>query len=60
VEFADGTSRDQKLPAEIWTRGDDYTWVVGRTDVTRVFLDPDFWLPDMDRTNNEWVGVVID
>ena len=60
VEFADGTSMDQKLPAEIWMRGDDYTWVIGRTDVTSVFLDPDFWLPDVERGNNEWHRTVSD
>jgi hypothetical protein len=58
VEFTDGTSMDQKLPAEVWMRGDDYTWVIGRTDVARVFLDPEFWLPDVDRANNEWQRVV--
>jgi hypothetical protein len=60
VEFADGTAMDQKLPAEVWMRGDDYTWVTGRTDVARVFLDPDFWLPDVDRANNEWKRAVSD
>jgi len=58
VEFADGTMFDQKLPAEVWMRGDEYTWVTGRTDVVRVFLDPDFMLPDIDRSDNEWRRVV--
>jgi len=58
VEFTDGTTFDRTLPAEIWMRGDEHTWVIDRTDVARVFLDPVFRLPDVDREDNEWPRVV--
>ncbi|HSM05128.1 MAG TPA: M1 family metallopeptidase [Longimicrobiales bacterium] len=58
VEFEDGTTLDRTLPVEIWMRGDDYTLSLDRKAVARVFLDPDFVLPDVDRENNEWRRVV--
>ncbi|MEJ2541845.1 MAG: M1 family aminopeptidase, partial [Gemmatimonadota bacterium] len=54
MELADGTVVDRKLPAEIWMRGDDYTFATDLKGVVRVVLDPDAWLPDVDREDNEW------
>ncbi len=53
VRFADGTSRDIRLPAETWIRqGSTEVPVVSNSPVVRAELDPDHKLPDKDRTNN--------
>lgn len=54
VELADGTVVDQTLPAEVWMRGDDYTYVFDRAGVVRVTLDPEVRLPDVEREDNVW------
>ena len=53
VSFADGTSRDVKLPAETWIRqASTDVPIVGNSSVVRAVLDPEHKLPDRDRTNN--------
>jgi hypothetical protein len=54
IELDDGRVFEQKLPAEVWMRGDDYVYVVDEPGVVRVSIDPDFRLPDVDRADNEW------
>ena len=51
----DGTTRDVRLPEQVWFGGDTYLYVV-RTpaQVTRVEVDPENRLPDVNRTNNVW------
>jgi hypothetical protein len=53
VDFADGTHRDYRLPAESWIRQPFTTITVepGKV-VTRATLDPDHRIPDRDRTND--------
>ena len=54
VTFADGTTRDMKLPAETWIRqASTDVPVVCNSPVVRAVLDPDHKIPDKDRTNNE-------
>ena len=55
VGFADGTSRDIRLPAETWIRqqATDIP-VVSASPVVRAVLDPDHKIPDRDRSNNEF------
>ena len=54
VTFANGASRDMKLPAETWIRqASTDVPVVGNSPVVRAVLDPDHKIPDRDRTNNE-------
>ena len=54
VTFANGASRDMKLPAEAWIRqASTDVPVVGNLPVVRAVLDPDHKIPDRDRTNNE-------
>ena len=53
VTFADGASRDVKLPAETWIRqaATDVP-VVSGSPVVRAVLDPDHRIPDKDRSND--------
>jgi len=55
VTFADGSSRDVRLPAETWIRqASTDVPVVGASPVVRAILDPDHKIPDHDRSNNEF------
>jgi hypothetical protein len=57
--FGDGTIQDYKYPAEVWaTNGKTYTvsyTFTGKT-VTKIALDPDLHLVDVDLANNSWVA----
>jgi hypothetical protein len=53
LTFADGTSRDVRLPAETWIRQAAVDVPVpGASPVIRAELDPDHKIPDRDRSNN--------
>lgn len=55
VTYADGTEAEKRIPVDVWLGGAreaDVTFEAG--DVTSVQLDPDRFLPDVDRTNNSW------
>jgi len=55
VTFADGTSRDVRLPAETWIRqASTRVPVVSSSPVVRAVLDPDHKIPDKDRSNNDF------
>jgi hypothetical protein len=54
VTFADGKSRDIRLPAETWIRqASTNVPVISDSPVVKAVLDPDHKLPDKDRKNNE-------
>ena len=56
VAFADGSSKDIRLPAETWIRQAATAVPVGGTSaVVRATIDPDHQLPDKDRSNNSYV-----
>jgi hypothetical protein len=57
--FSDGSVQDSVYPAEVWSQ-DSHFYVrhyafVGKT-VTRIDLDPDRRLIDVDRSNNTWMA----
>ena len=53
VTFADGTTRDIRLPAETWIRqASTDVPVPGASPVVRAELDPGHMIPDKDRSNN--------
>ena len=55
VTFADGTTRDMRLPAETWIRqASTDVPIVGNSPVVRAVLDPDHKIPDKDRSNNDF------
>lgn len=56
VAFADGSTKDIRLPAETWIRQAATAVPVGGTSaVVRATIDPDHQLPDKDRSNNSYV-----
>jgi hypothetical protein len=57
VIFADGTSRDVRLPAETWIRqASTDVPIVSNSPVVRAVLDPDHKIPDKDRSNNDFTA----
>ncbi len=52
VTYANGTTRDVRLPAETWIRQASTAVPVPAGTVVKVELDPDHNLPDRDRSNN--------
>jgi len=53
IQYNDGSSDRLRLPAEIWYMGPKYVWVRKfPKPVSAVELDPDMWLPDVNRANN--------
>lgn len=56
VEYDDATTERRDLPVEIWATTNAWTagWSPKGRRVTRVKLDPDGILPDMEPGNNEW------
>jgi aminopeptidase N len=57
ITFADGTTETRRVPAQAFVTGDVHTMAVdaGAT-VTRVEIDADRILPDVDRSNNTWTA----
>ncbi len=60
VTYDDGSSERRRIPVEAWARTDSFPtrWDSGGKAIARVEIDPDRWLPDVDRSNNvfELVG----
>jgi peptidase M1-like protein len=55
LTHADGTTESVKLPVEIWYYGNRYRYIrTFASDVTKVEIDPDADLPDINRGNNTW------
>jgi len=54
IKEENGKVHDLKLPVEIWQRGSTWTFHVNTTSsITDVVLDPDKFLPDINRNNNK-------
>ena len=50
-----GKSETVKLPVEVWQRSGTKVFNYASTSsLTKIILDPDLVLPDMERKNNEW------
>jgi hypothetical protein len=56
MEFEDGTTKTERIPAEIWRRDNAHVTKVfpSKTKLTRVTLDPNRETADVDITNNFW------
>src|SRR5690606_27232515 len=56
LTFADGGTREERLPVEPWLAGARTQTLMldVPAGVTRVEIDPDRYLPDVDRANNVW------
>jgi hypothetical protein len=57
VEFGDGEISRHNIPVEIWIRSNQFILTVDdQRPIRRVTIDPDHWMPDIDRGNNEWTA----
>jgi hypothetical protein len=57
IELVNGKTDTVKLPVEIWQRGG--TWIYhypSKVKIKKLILDPNKELPDINRSNNEWVN----
>jgi hypothetical protein len=55
IAFADGSTKDVRLPAETWIRQASTAVPVGGTSkVVSAVLDPDHRIPDKDLSNNSY------
>ncbi|MCB0586446.1 MAG: M1 family metallopeptidase, partial [Phaeodactylibacter sp.] len=53
--FADGAKARKKLPVDIWNQGNTYLFrYQPAKPVKLILIDPDEWLPDVERRNNRW------
>jgi hypothetical protein len=58
VTYADGSSEIRKLPVEIWYYTNQWTatWDSAGKKISKVEVDPEGRMPDVDRSNNVWGG----
>jgi len=56
LEFADGTTREIRIPAEIWKMSEPTVSkvFVSQKEVVRITLDPHLEIADVDLSNNQW------
>jgi hypothetical protein len=55
ITLKNGTKVKKMLPADIWRTSDVYNYVLETKDeAVEVILDPDNWLPDVNKTDNRW------
>lgn len=55
ITQSNGKTTTVQLPVEIWRRGGTWVYKYASTStITKVVLDPEKVLPDVDRGNNEW------
>lgn len=53
--YEDGRTTSKAIPVDVWLEGNrEATVTFEAGDVSRVALDPERFLPDVDRTNNVW------
>jgi hypothetical protein len=61
LTFSDKSVQDLVYPTQVWFMNSEHyvrTYRVLHKTVTRVDVDPDHRLPDMDRSNNSWTAPV--
>lgn len=57
VTLADGSTQTIELPVHVWHRGNQWTHKLDTNQrITRVELDPNKELPDVDASNNVWTA----
>ena len=55
ITFADGSTTRERLPVDIWNTGDTFQLLLQYDQpIKELRLDPDGWLPDVERRNNVW------
>jgi len=53
-EYGDGSSQTRRIPVEAWHTSDSFTTTITGREVRAVTVDPEFRLPDVDRSDNAW------
>lgn len=57
VTYANGSTHTDRVPVETWLQGRDTATVTAPAGkVRRIEIDPDGFLPDVNRSNNTWAG----
>lgn len=60
IKEENGKSGIVKLPAEIWERGGEWTFLYKSTSkIVSAVIDPDHVLPDIDPSNNAYSGLTV-
>jgi len=56
IEYADGTSEEMRIPAEIWRRNSSFVekMIVTAKEIKSLTLDPHLEIADTDLANNTW------
>jgi hypothetical protein len=56
LTYADGTTKRETFPAQIWMRSDTNAKRVfaSSKEITKIVVDPDFETADVDTSNNSW------
>jgi hypothetical protein len=56
LRFKDGTSKNVKIPIEVWKRNTEWTFKVDSDkEIKEVQIDPDSQIPDTNLNNNSLV-----
>lgn len=58
ITYADGSVQEQRVPVDAWLSGERTATVQasGSGAVTRVEIDPEQYMPDVDRSDNVWTA----
>jgi hypothetical protein len=56
ISYDDGTTERRRIPVQAWTNGSTFPvyWPAEGRSITRVVIDPDGMLPDIDLEDNVW------
>ncbi|HQZ16025.1 MAG TPA: M1 family metallopeptidase [Vicinamibacteria bacterium] len=56
IDYADGTSQEMRIPAEIWRRNSSFVekMIVTSKEIKSLTLDPHLEIADTDLSNNAW------
>jgi len=57
ITHADGTTSERTIPVNVWLKGArEASIMVEPGTVARVVIDPEWYFPDVDRTDNRWTA----
>jgi hypothetical protein len=57
ITYADGTTTERTIPVDVWLEGArEASVTVEPGTVSRVVIDPEWYFPDVDRTDNRWTA----
>ena len=57
ITYADGTTTERTIPVDVWLSGArEASVTVELGTVSRVVIDPEWYFPDVDRTDNRWTA----